>query len=158
MTREAQDSGRLASNRRAHHDYHILERLEAGVELCGTEVKSVRNGGVSLAGSFARMAGDELMLHNVSIPAYEYGNRNNHDPERPRRLLLHRAQIVKLRTQTEQKGFALVPLAMYVKRGWIKVEIGLCRGKSRGDKRETLKRQTDQRESDREIARHYRGA
>lgn len=151
----AERSGkRIATNRKARRDYEVLESLEAGVELQGTEVKSVRTGKIDLSGAFARVEGNSVTLHSLNIPAYEHGNRFNHDPVRPRRLLLHRREIGRLRNQAEEKGYSLIPLNLYLKRGWVKIELGVCRGKSRGDKRETLRRKTVDRETSREIARH----
>jgi SsrA-binding protein len=156
MSAKNDSTGRLASNRKAFHEYHIEDKFEAGIELVGTEVKSVRSGQISLSGSYARVDGDELRLLNLNIPGYEFGNRNNHVPDRPRRLLLHRKQIEKLRGEIEQKGYALIPLALYLKRGWVKVELGLCRGKSQVDKRDTLRRQSADREISRGLARYHR--
>lgn len=149
-------SKKLAANRKAFRDYQVLERLEAGIELRGTEVKSIREGHISFTGSFARVEDSQAILFNLNIAAYEHGNRFNHDPDRPRRLLLHRKEIDKLQVQTEQKGYALIPLSVYLKSGLVKIELGLCRGKSRGDKRETLRRKTADREAARAIARHKR--
>jgi len=147
----------LAVNRKARHDYHIVERIEAGIELRGTEVKSMRAGQTSLAGGFARAREGEIFLYNVTVPAYEHGNRFNHEPDRPRRLLLHRREIVRLGAQIEQKGCVLVPLALVLRRGRVKVELGLCRGKRLDDRRETLRRRTAERETEREIAGRARG-
>ncbi|MBM4149000.1 MAG: SsrA-binding protein SmpB [Lentisphaerae bacterium] len=143
---------KVAANRKAFHDFHVLDRIEAGIELAGTEVKSVRAGEVGMAGSYAKAERGGLVLHGLNIPPYEQGNRFNHDPVRPRRLLLHRREIEKLRAAAEEKGCALVPLAVNIRRGWVKVEIGICKGKTHGDKRETLKRRTADRETRREIA------
>jgi len=141
----------LALNRKALRDYVVQERHEAGIELRGTEVKSVREGHINLSGAYANVEGGQVKLYNVNIPAYEYGNRFNHEPDRPRRLLLHRKEINRLQVQTEQKGYALIPIRVYSMRGLIKVELGLCKGKRRGDKREVLKRRTADREADRAI-------
>ena len=157
MTASAkQPAGKLAANRKALRDYFVVERLEAGIELRGTEVKSVRAGEISLAGAYARVENRDVIAHHINIAAYEFGNQFNHDPVRPRRLLLHRREIEKLATQTQQKGLALVPLSIYLKRGRVKVELGVCRGKAHGDKRETLKRRTAEREAQREMARERR--
>ena len=138
---------KLAANRKAFHDYFVLERYEAGIELRGTEVKSARDASLSLSGAFARVENDEVILFHLNIPPYEHGNRFNHEPDRPRRLLLHRREIAKLRAETEQKGHALVPLSVYLKRGRVKVELGVCKGKRQSDKRETLRRRTADREA-----------
>jgi SsrA-binding protein len=155
MTANPENSFRkLAANRRAFHDYFVLDRLEAGIELRGTEVKSVRAGHLSLASAFASVDNGEVILHDLNIQPYEHGNRFNHDPDRPRRLLLHRREIDRLRAQTEQKRRTLIPLSVYLKRGLVKVEIGLCKGKQQIDKREELKRRAADREAERAIARH----
>jgi SsrA-binding protein len=146
-------SKKLAANRKALRDFTVLDRLEAGIELRGTEVKSVRQGNVSLAGSFVKIEDGQVMLYHVTIPPYEQGNRFNHDPDRPRRLLLHRREIERLRVQLEQKGLSAIPLSVYLKRGsLVKLELGLCRGKRQADKRETLRRKTAEREADRAVA------
>ncbi len=147
---------RIASNRRALHDYHVLERIEAGIELRGTEVKSVRAGQVSLAGAHVRVEEGQAFLAGMNIAAYEHGSHFNHVPERTRRLLLHRREINRLAVHDEQKGHALVPLSVYLKKGRVKVEVGVCRGKRLTDKRETLKRKTAEREAERAIARQGR--
>ena len=143
---------KLATNRKARRDYFVLERHEAGIELLGTEVKSVRAGHLSLAGAFARVEKREVVLYHVNIQPYEYGNRFNHEPDRPRRLLFHRREINRLQVQIEQKGHSLVPRSVYLKKGKVKIELGVCRGKTRGDKRETLRRKTADREAAREMA------
>jgi len=147
---------KVAANRKALRDYFVLERHEAGIELRGTEVKSIRQGHVSLSGSYARIEDGRVTLYGLNILPYDHGNRFNHDPDRPRRLLFHRKEIGKLCVETEQKGHALVPLSVYFKRGLVKVEMGLCKGKQQSDKRETLRRRTAEREAAREIARKGR--
>ncbi|MCX7590120.1 MAG: SsrA-binding protein SmpB [Kiritimatiellae bacterium] len=144
----------LATNRRALHDHFVLERHEAGIELLGTEVKSIRAGGASLAGSYARPERGEIRLYNFSIPPYTHGNRFNHDPLRPKRLLLHKREIQRLQSQVEQGGRTLIPLRIYLKGGLIKVELGLCQGKRQTDKREDLRRKTAEREAQR-VLRHH---
>lgn len=143
-------SPRIA-NRRAFHDYHISEKLEVGIELRGTEVKSIRNGQVSLAEGFARVepATGELILYNVEISHYPHAGENQHEPKRPRKLLAHKRQIHELADKTSSKGTTLIPLAMYFQRGMVKLEIGVGTGKRHHDKREDLKK----READREIRR-----
>ncbi len=145
-------SRQITVNRRALRDYQVLERIEAGIELRGTEVKSIRLGHISMIGAYARIEKGEAFLHGLNISPYDHGNQFNHDPERPRRLLLHKLEIRKLQAQAEQKGLALVPLSMQFRRGRVKVEIGVCRGKQSHDKRETIKRRT----ADREAARAMR--
>ncbi len=148
----------LTQNRKARHDYHILERLEAGIALVGTEVKVLREGKGSLVGAFAAVDPQgELLLHNVTIPPYDFGNRFNHDSLRTRKLLVHRSEIRRLKAQVEQKGNTLIPLTLYLVKGRVKVELAICRGKASEDKRETLRRRDADREAQRAIARHVRG-
>ncbi len=140
----------LASNRRALHDYTVLSRLEVGIALVGTEVKVVRNGGVGLAGAYVQADEKGLWLLQANFPPYDFGNRFNHDTLRPRRLLAHKREILKLRAYQEQKGLTLIPLKLYVAaNGRIKLEVGVARGKMQYDKRETIKR----READRDARR-----
>lgn len=145
--------GNLTVNRRATHDYFVLERYEAGIELVGTEVKVVRNREAGLTGAYAQVQNGELFLNAVRIPPYAFGNRFNHDALRTRRLLMHKKEIRKLQAFQEQKGFTLIPLRLYLSpKGKVKVEIGVCRGKQQQDKRETIKR----READLEARRAMR--
>ena len=139
----------LAQNKKARHDYIVTETFEAGIQLVGTEVKSCRAGNVSLQESYARVENSELWLKNAHIAEYEAGNRNNHDPKRNRRLLMHKREIRRLLQATDAKGLTLVPLKMYFKGPNIKVELGLCRGKAKQDKRETLKRKIHLQEAQR---------
>ena len=136
----------IAENRKAFHDYHILETYEAGVALLGTEVKSIREGNVNLRDSFARIEAGEVWIYNVHIRAYSNRGYSDHEPTRKRKLLLHRQEIRKLIGKTVEKGMTLVPVRMYLKDGRIKVAISLAKGKKEHDKRETIKR----RETDRE--------
>ena len=142
----------VATNRRARHDYTILEGFEAGIELKGTEVKSLRAGQASLGDSFARAEGNEIFLYNMHIPPYEFGNRENPDPLRPRKLLLHKNQIRRLVGEAAIKRLALIPLKAYFKDGIVKVEIALAKGKKLYDKREAIRT----REIDRELRRALR--
>jgi len=144
---------KLATNRKAFRDYQILEKHEAGIELRGTEVKAIRHAQISLSGAYARIDEGEILVHNLTIPPYEHGNRYNHEPTRPRRLLFHRREIVRLQAQVERKGCTLVPLGVYLERGWVKVELGVCRGKSQIDKRETLRRKAADLAAARAVAR-----
>lgn len=139
----------IATNRKAHFEYSILESVEAGIQLKGTEVKSLRAGQASLADSFARLDGNEVFLYNMHIPPYEFGNIANVDPIRPRKLLLHKNQIRRLIGEVTTKKLALIPLKVYFKNGIAKVELSLAKGKKLYDKRETIKK----RESDRELKR-----
>ena len=144
---------RLAVNRKARRDYHVIERLEAGIALLGTEVKAVRQAGVGFSGAFVRVENGEAVLLNLNIPPYEQGNRFNHEPTRPRRLLLHKREIRRIEADSEQKGLSLIPLALYLKHGRVKIELGVCRGKRQYDKRETLRRKTADRETARAMKR-----
>ena len=141
----------LTRNRKALHDYFVEEKIECGLQLLGTEVKVVREGRAGLSGAYAHIdkRTNEAFLDNVSIPPYDFGNRFNHDSLRQRKLLLHRREILRLREWTEQKGHTLVPLSLYLVKGRVKVELGVCKGKQEIDKRETIRR----RESDLEAKR-----
>lgn len=142
----------LITNRKARHLYHILQTVEAGVELAGTEVKSLRAGQGSLTDAYALADRDELWLQGLHIPPYTQGNRYNRDPDRRRRLLLHRREINRLRGQVAIKGMTLVPLRVYLTpRGWVKVEIGLCKGKKVYDKRDDIRERDLRREAQREM-------
>jgi len=150
----ASDSGGrpVAANRKALHDYLVLRRLEAGISLKGSEVKSIRQGQIALTGGFARFEGRNLVLH-VNIAPYQCGGAFNHEPDRPRNLLLHRREMARLAAELEQKGLTLVPLSCYFKRGMVKIELGLCRGKRRSDRREQMKRRDAEKEAARASAR-----
>jgi SsrA-binding protein len=140
----------VADNRQARFQYEILETYEAGVELRGTEVKSVRQGKVNLRDGYALIRNGEAWLHNVHVSPHDTASQVfNHDPRRTRKLLLHAQEIRKLIGQVEQQGLTLVPLKMYLKRGWVKLTIGLARGKKLHDKREDLKRKQAKREIER---------
>jgi len=142
-------------NKRAFFEYHILEKYEAGIALRGTEVKSIREGNVNLAESFARVMEGELFLVNCHIPEYRAGGWTNHDPRRPRKLLIHRRELDRLVGKIELKGLTLVPLRLYFNaRGYAKVEIGVAKGKKLHDKRSAVK----ERESEREIRRQLAGS
>ena len=140
----------LAENRKARHDYTVLETIECGIQLTGTEVKSVRRGGVSLAGSYGAVLGNELWLVGADIAAYEFGNRFNHNPKRNRKLLVHAKEIRELRMKTEAKGLTLVPLKLFLKHGRVKVDLGVCRGKALHDKRDSLKKRALRRDLERD--------
>jgi SsrA-binding protein len=139
----------LAQNKKANFDYAIEETLEAGIVLQGTEIKSIRAGRVNLKDSFARIDRGEVKIINMHISPYEQGNRFNHDPTRTRKLLLHRKQIDKLIGQTQQQGYSLVPIKMYIKDGFAKILLGVGRGKKKYDKREDLKKKQMKRDVDR---------
>jgi SsrA-binding protein len=138
----------IATNKKAYHDYFISDVFEAGLVLTGTEVKSIRAGKVNLKEAFCRIKDGEVFINNMNVAEYTHGNRENHDPTRMRKLLLHHGEIDKLIRMTEQKGLALIPTKIYFKNNYVKLEIGLGRGKKLHDKRETLKR----KEADREMA------
>jgi SsrA-binding protein len=142
----------VAINRRAYHDYFIDDKLEAGIMLTGTEVKSVRNGRTNLRDGFVRIDGREAWLENVHISPYAQANLMNHEPMRPRKLLLHRKEISSLIGKVRQKGYTLIPLRVYFSRNHAKVEVGLARGKKQYDKREAMA----ERDAKREIARAVR--
>ena len=137
----------IAENRKAHHDYHLLETFEAGVVLLGTEVKAIREGRVNLRDSFASVEAGEVFLHNVNISPYSHRGYAEHEPLRRRKLLLHRDEIRKLTGKTAERGMTLVPVRMYFKNGRVKVAISLARGKKEYDKRETIKRREVDRET-----------
>ena len=137
---------RVYTNRRAHHEYELLERFEAGIALTGSEVKSVRAGGVDFRDAFARLTNGNIELEGLYIPTYTQATYNNHDPRRPRRLLLHREEIGKLKRALEQKGLTLVPTRLYQKGRVFKVELALARGKKLHDKRRAEAEKTVRRE------------
>ena len=142
----------IARNRRAFHDFEILETFEAGLELVGTEVRSLRDNNCQLTDAFALIRGGEAWLNSVHIPPFSHGNLNNVDPDRKRKLLLHKKQIRYLASKTQEKGLALVPLKMYFKdNGLVKVELALARGKKLYDKRESMKKRDTAREIDRAL-------
>ena len=141
----------VALNRKARRDYEVLEKIETGIELRGTEVKSLREGRMNLKDSYARVQEGEIFLVNAHISPYSHGNMQNHDPTRDRKLLLHKSEIKRLTGKTEEKGLTLVPLKVYFVRGRAKVELSLARGKRQYDKRETIKRRDAEREMNREL-------
>ncbi|MTI95366.1 MAG: SsrA-binding protein SmpB [Firmicutes bacterium] len=139
----------IAENRKARHDYHIEDTLEAGIALQGTEVKSVRGRKVNIRDSFARVENNEVYLHSMHISPYEQGNRFNHDPLRTRKLLLHKSEIKRLIGVSREKGYALIPLRLYFRRGRVKVELAVARGKKLYDKRQDLAERSAKREMER---------
>ena len=149
MARTAREEAQknIAENRKAFHDYHILETFEAGIVLVGTEVKSIREGSANLRDSFARVEGGEVWLYNVHINPYSHRGYADHEPTRRRKLLLHRQEIRKLIGKTVEKGLTLVPTRLYFKSGHVKVALALARGKQAHDKRETVKRREAERET-----------
>ena len=150
----AEDRKIIATNKKAFHNYHVLERYEAGIVLSGTEVKSLRDGRINLKDSYALVRQGEVFLLNCHISPYSHGNRENQEPTRTRKLLLHKREIQKLIGKTVEKGLSLVPLSVYFKTGRAKVEIAVVKGKKLFDKRETERR----KESDRELAQIMKNA
>ena len=149
-------AGDIATNRQASHRYEFLDKVEAGMQLQGTEVKALREGGVQLKDAYAAIRDGELWLHNVHIAPYAPASRENHEPERPRKLLLHRREIDRLAGTTQERGLTLVPTRMYFKGPNAKVEIALARGKDVGDKRRALKDREMRREAERAMSEHMR--
>jgi len=147
----------IASNRRARHDYAVLDTYEAGIALVGTEVKSLRAGRASLVDAFATVDDGEVWLRNVHIPEYEHGTWTNHESRRKRKLLLHKGEIEKLIGKTKEGGLSLVPLSMYFKDGKVKVELALAKGKKAYDKRQALAKRDAQREMSRAFGRALKG-
>jgi SsrA-binding protein len=150
----AKEKGRklIAQNKKARHDYHILDTYEAGLVLMGTEVKSLRQGRASLVDGFVQLDGHEAWLHNVHVPEYSQGTWTNHSARRKRKLLLHREEIDKLEAKSQETGHTIVPLALYFKDGRAKIEIALAKGKKEYDKRQTLREKQDRREAERAMS------
>lgn len=146
----------VAQNKKARHDYFIEQTLEAGIVLSGTEVKSIRQGKVNLKDSYAMIEGGEVIINGMHISPYEQGNIFNKDPLRDRKLLLHRSEINRLIGYTQQKGLALVPLQMYFKRGRVKLELGIAKGKKLYDKRDDIAERDAKREIDRKMKEQFK--
>ena len=146
----------VANNKKAYHEYFVEEVFEAGIALQGTEVRSIRMGQVSIKEAYCRIRNGEVFVDNMNVSPYEQGNRENHEPLRSRKLLLHHYEIDKLIKKVDEKGLTLVPTKLYFKNSRAKLEIGVCRGKKLYDKRESLKRQQAERESSRAIREHSR--
>ena len=151
MSPKASGVKQVAQNRKAYHDYYILEKIEAGVELFGTEVKSIRQGNINLKDSFCIVKDGEMFARGMHISPYEKGNIFNRDPNRPKRLLLHKREIVKLYGRIKQDGLALIPLSVYFKDSRVKIELGLAKGKKLHDKREAEAEKSSAREMDRHM-------
>lgn len=141
--------GVISNNKKAYHDYFVEDTYEAGIELCGTEVKSLRNGRVNLKDSFCRIKDGEILVYGMHISPYENGNIFNREPMRPRRLLMHKREILKLFGLVGQQGYSVIPLKLYFSGKWVKMEIGLCKGKKLYDKREADAKRSAQREAER---------
>lgn len=154
---EGKDAGRktIATNRKALHEYFVVDRYEAGVALVGTEVKSVRDGRVNFQDAHAYVKQGEVWLAALHISPYSHGNRENHDPTRKRKLLLNRREILKLDQRIKEKGMTIVPLSVYLKNGLVKVELGLCKGKKLHDKRDTIAERDARRDADRALREKY---
>jgi SsrA-binding protein len=146
----------IADNRKAFHDYHVLDRIEAGIALTGTEVKSLRDGGGNLRDSYAVIRGGEVYLVGANIAPYRQGNIANHEPDRERKLLLHRREIGQLDAKTTQRGMTIVPLSMYFSDGKVKVELGVARGKEGVDKRHAMADRDARRQMERELKERFR--
>ena len=141
----------IATNRRARRDYHVMDKFEAGIELRGTEVKALRQAKISLKDSHCIVDEGQIFLIGTHIAPYEQGNIYNHDPERPRRLLMHKHEIIKLGVQIAEKGLTIIPLQLYFNRGKVKVQIALCKGKHTVDKRNTIRERDEKREMERAV-------
>lgn len=155
--KKKQASNVIATNRKARHDYNILDTYEAGIVLVGTEIKSLRDGKASLVEAFATIDNGEIWLRNLHIPEYSMGSWTNHSPRRTRKLLMHRREIDSLEGKVRDGNRTLVPLSLYLKEGRVKVELGLAQGKQDWDKRESIKRRTQDREIVREMGRKIKG-
>lgn len=151
MAKEKGEIKILAENRKARYDYSIIESLECGIELVGTEVKSLKTGRFSFTDSYARIKEGELFLVGFHITPYPFGNLFNHDPDRERRLLVHKQEIKRLKRKTDEKGYTLIPLRIYLKKGYVKLEIGIAVGKKMHDKREAIKERDQKRDLHREM-------
>lgn len=149
MSNEKASEKLVATNRKASHEYFIEETYEAGIALTGTEIQSVRQGRVSLGDAYAQVTNGEVILVNSHIAEYDYGNRLNHNPRRPRKLLLHKSEIRRLDSRVRERGYTIVPLRMYLRSGLAKLEIGLARGKKTWDKRDDIAKRDVQREIER---------
>ena len=149
MPTERKFNSVFAENRKARHDYTLLETIECGIVLTGTEVKSCRQGQVSLSGAYGAVLGNELWLLGADIACYRFGNRFNHEPKSQRKLLVHAKEVLDLKMKTEAKGLTLVPLRLFLKHGRIKVDLGVCRGKQLHDKRDALKQKAIRRDLER---------
>ena len=139
----------ITTNRKAYHDYHIFDKFVAGIVLSGTEIKSIRKSAINLKDSFCKIEDNEIFLYNCHISPYEQGNRYNHKAERTRKLLLTKKEILKMHSKIKKDGYTIVPLEVFITRGFAKVEIGLAKGKKLYDKRETLAKKDIQRDIDR---------
>ena len=156
MAKEKNSNTTVADNKKAYHDYFVEEKYEAGIELFGTEVKSIRAGSVNLKDSYCDIKDGELFVVGMHISPYEHGNIFNRDPLRKRKLLMHKREIMKLHGLVAQKGMSLIPLSLYFKNSHVKVELGLCRGKKMYDKRDSIAERDANREIDRKMKESYK--
>ncbi|MBO0420000.1 SsrA-binding protein SmpB [Vagococcus fluvialis] len=156
MAKEREDGNLIAQNRKARHDYTVIETIEAGMVLKGTEIKAIRNRRVNLKDGYVRVRDGEAYLVNVHISPYEQGNLFNHDPLRTRKLLMHKKQIAKLTAETKNTGVTLIPLKLYIKNGFAKVLVGVAKGKKQYDKRQDLKQKDMNREINRTLKERQR--
>ena len=145
MSKQNSNHKIIAENRRARHDYHIEETIETGIVLTGTEVKSLRAGQINFKDAYAAVEDGEMWVYSLHIKEYLQGNRFNHDPERPRKLLLHKRQILRLAQQIRLDGYTLIPLELYFSEGWVKVELAVCKGKKQHDQRQDIAKREAQR-------------
>ncbi|MBI9100775.1 MAG: SsrA-binding protein SmpB [Spirochaetales bacterium] len=156
MAKEKSGGNRvLADNRKARFNYVVTDSLEVGIELKGTEVKSMRTALFSFTDAYAKIVNNELFLVSFHINPYPFGNLYNHDPDRERKLLAHKEEIKKMKRKVDERGFTLIPLKFYLKEGKVKLLLGICQGKSHGDKRQSIKQRDDKRNVDREIRGKY---
>ncbi len=151
---EKKETKTIATNKKAYHEYFVEEQLEAGIELCGTEVKSLRRNGANLKDAWCTVDDGEMFVKGMHISPYEQGNIFNREPLRPRRLLLHKREIMRLFGLTKQQGYTLIPLSLYFKGSRVKVQVGLCRGKKLYDKRDDAARRDMKREAERALKEH----
>ena len=156
MAKEKNGTKTAATNRRAHHEYFILETMEVGIALTGTEVKSLRQAKANINDAYARVDNGECILYDMHISPYDFGNRFNPDPRRPRKLLLHKKEILKLHGEMKEKGLTLIPLKVYFTRGMAKVELGLAKGKKLYDKRDDIAKKEANRKIDRAMKEFYK--
>lgn len=156
--KEHDNDGLIATNKKAYHDYIIMDKLQAGVELCGTEVKSCRAKSVTLLDGYVRVEKGEARVYNVHISPYDFGNYFNHDPKRVRRLLLHKNEILRMAQKVKERGLTIIPLRFYLSRGKVKVEIAICKGKTYSDKRDTLRERQDEMDARRSLGTRRKGS
>jgi SsrA-binding protein len=152
---EGGDRRVIATNKRAFFNYSVEESIDCGIELQGTEVKSIKANRLSFSDAYARIRNSEIWLYGLHVAEYTHGNLNNHDPDRIRKLLAHKSEIKRLRRKVDERGYTLVPIRVYQTHGLIKVELGLCKGKKTHDKREAIKRRDQKRDEARELRNRY---